>query len=68
MRLTVDRKFVEEADRHGLRFTCRDCRYHLPETAGCAHEWPSGDHAAPPVLDPATGTAEFLFCKEFELF
>jgi hypothetical protein len=61
MRIPIDERFIEDAERFQLRFTCVDCLLDLGDD-GCAHEWPNQEH----VLAPALGEV-VVFCKEFEL-
>ena len=61
MHIPIDERFIEDAERHQLRFTCADCLLDLGD-AGCAHEWPNREH----VNVPAPGEV-VVFCKEFEL-
>jgi hypothetical protein len=65
MRVVIDERFVAEAARLELRFTCGDCGHRLAD-GRCAHEWPNDEHKDPPVLAPGE-RREILFCKEFEL-
>ncbi len=61
MRLAVDPRFLAEAQRFELRFTCENCLYFLEDTGGCGHLWPNAEHRTVPR------TGFVVFCKEFEL-
>ena len=66
MRLQVNRSFLAEIEQFDLRFTCRDCSFHVQGRDVCAHAWPDALHREAPAL-AADGSADVVFCKEFEL-
>ncbi|MBI4508602.1 MAG: hypothetical protein HY698_03125 [Deltaproteobacteria bacterium] len=63
--MRIDGSFVADAERHGLRYTCKDCGHFLAARSACAHEWPVDQHLLPPMLK--NGEGRIVFCKEFEL-
>jgi hypothetical protein len=67
MRIGVDGNFVDDVERFGLRFTCRDCFHFVPDAGACAHEWPNTDHLEIPRPRLPGLAFDVLFCKEFEL-
>ncbi len=66
VRVLVDRRFLDEVERFGLRFTCGDCRHHVVVSDACAHAWPDALHRRPPEI-PTDEPVAVVFCKEFEL-
>jgi hypothetical protein len=64
VRTPIDMTLLAEIRALGLRFTCPDCLYQLPD-GSCAHGWPNQDHRRPP--DALSVGKELVFCKEFDL-
>ena len=59
-------RFVDEAERFALRYTCEDCGHFDLVRQRCHHEWPTDQHRRLP--DPASAIGgELWFCKEFEV-
>jgi hypothetical protein len=60
MKIPVDDRLRQEAERFQLRHTCDDCIYFTGEA--CIHGYPTAEHRLP-VLE-----AELIvFCKELDL-
>ncbi len=59
----VDERFVEQAKRFSLRFTCESCAHYDPDTGGCGNGYPNQPHRAIEI----ERVRELAFCKEFEL-
>lgn len=64
VRLPIDPRFIAEAQRFALRFTCEDCLRYDKDSGACAHEWPNQEHLRITWESPPR---EVVFCKEFEL-
>lgn len=64
MKLRVDRRFVEERERHALRMHCEDCALFDDRAERCAHGFPTDEHRAP---RPGRELVAIVFCKDFEL-
>jgi hypothetical protein len=59
----IDQRFLEEATRYQLCFTCEACAHFSIESGGCANGYPNAAHRSAPLHE----ARELEFCKEFEL-
>lgn len=56
--------FAEQRQRYELRFTCEHCAYFVADDGRCSHGYPNQEHRAARYEQ---GSAELVFCKDFEL-
>jgi len=64
VKVPQDERFRIERARFHLRFVCEECALFDPETAACAHGFPTDEHRKDRLADP---DALIVFCKEFDL-
>lgn len=63
MRLTADRRFLDEQVHFRLRSSCESCVYFEPDSRRCSEGYPNHEHlSAPERLGDVV-----CFCKSFDL-
>lgn len=70
MRFPLTDQLLDEAQRFGLRSSCRHCLFYVAARERCAHEWPNDDQRRWPLDAPdeqGVQPHDVSFCKEFEL-
>jgi hypothetical protein len=65
MHIVMSPRFLEEAERYRLAFTCEECAHFDPESEACAIRYPTADHRRDRVMGAPDGERVF-FCKMFE--